>query len=71
MTKNYHLKNNVGSTKYIVNFHDGVKTHKDGSPFYDIGTFKNKKKRDAFIKELCKSGYVEKCLIPQTEELSA
>jgi hypothetical protein len=66
MRKNYYLMDNVGSTKYTVNFHDGVKTHKDGSPFYDIQLFKNKKKRDAFVKELCKTGYMERNLIPQT-----
>lgn len=66
MRKNYYLMDNVGSTKYTVNFHDGVNTHKDGSPFYDIQLFKNKKKRDAFVKELCKTGYMERNLIPQT-----
>lgn len=46
-----------GNIKYTVSFHDGVKTHKDGSPAKDIATFKNKKKKEAFIKELIQQGY--------------
>jgi len=38
----------VGDVKYIVSWHDGVKVHSDGSPFYDIQTFKNKKKMQRF-----------------------
>jgi hypothetical protein len=51
---------NVGSTKYLLNYHDGVKTHKDGSPFYDIELFKNKKKMELFIETLASQGYVER-----------
>lgn len=45
---------NVGTTKYVVSYHNPKqpKYHPDGSPFFDIRTFKNKKKKDAFIKEL-------------------
>jgi len=42
---------NVGTAKYVVNYYNGKK-HKDGSDFYDIATFKNKRKKDNFIKEL-------------------
>jgi hypothetical protein len=49
---------NVGTVKYLVNYYDGVQTHKDGSPFYKIETFKNKKKMNAFIKKLKNAGYV-------------
>lgn len=63
MTKSYYLMDKVGSAKYTVNFHDGVKTHEDKSPFYDIKLFKNKKKRDAFVKDLCETGYMEKSSI--------
>lgn len=51
---------NVGRSKYLVNFHDGAKTHKDGSPFYDIRIFKNKKAKNKFIDELREQGYVER-----------
>jgi len=45
--------------KYVVNCHDGEATHRDGSPFFDINIFRNKKKLDAFVKGLQKDGYVE------------
>jgi hypothetical protein len=55
--KKYNTQINVGKVKYLVNYHDGKKTHKDGSPFFDIETFKNKKLFFDFIKELKKQGY--------------
>lgn len=48
---------NVGEAKYVVNHHDGVKTHKDGSPFYDIALFSNMRKFENFMKGLIKKGY--------------
>ncbi len=50
---------NIGRAKYTVSAHDGVQTHKDGSPFFDIEIFSNKKKRDAYIKKLVSEGYKE------------
>jgi hypothetical protein len=50
----------VGTTKYMVNFHDGKSKHKDGSDFYDMRTFRNKKSLNKFISELKKGGYVER-----------
>jgi hypothetical protein len=58
--KTFYLMFNVGKVKYLVNFHNGIKTYKDGSPFFDIGCFKNKKKLNAFIKDLKKDGYTER-----------
>lgn len=55
--KVFNEQENVGKAKYVVNFHDGVKQHKDGSPFFDIKIFKNKKKKGAFIKYLKAQGY--------------
>lgn len=57
-SKEYYIQNNVGDSKYVVNYHDGKKTHKDGSKFYDMKSFTNKLKRDEFIKELNESGRV-------------
>lgn len=57
MNKVYYVMQNVGTVKYLLNFHDGVKTHKDGSPFFDIATFKNKKLLNNRVKELHKEGY--------------
>jgi len=58
--KTYSLQYNIGKAKYVVNHHDGVKTHPDGSPFFDIAIFHNKRKRDKFISDLKKQGYTEK-----------
>ena len=49
---------NVGKVKYVVNFHDGVKKHKDGSDFFDIECFKNKNSFMKFVKDLEKQGYL-------------
>lgn len=56
--KKYYIMLNVGSIKYIVNFHDGKKRHKDGSEFYDIAIFSNKKKMQEFEKKLLAEGYI-------------
>ena len=47
----------VGRSKYVVNFHDGKKKHDDGSDFYDIKIFKNKKKLADFENDLKALGY--------------
>ena len=51
---------NIGKVKYVVNFHDGIKTHNDGSIFFDIRCFKNKIKMNDYIKSLLKENYLEK-----------
>lgn len=58
-SKNFNTKYNVGRAKYVINYHDGKKTHKDGSPFYDIATFKNMKDFLAYKKKLNSEGYKE------------
>ena len=58
--KTFNTMNNIGTAKYVVNYHDGVSTHKDGSPFFGIAIFRNKKKLNAFTKGLKAAGYVEK-----------
>lgn len=58
--KLYYERMNVGKAKYTVNYHDGVKTHRDGSAFYDLAIFKNKKDLQDFISKLSKEGYKEK-----------
>jgi len=50
MSKCY-LQENIGRSRYVVNYHDGEKMHKDGSPFYDIKIFRNRKKARAFMTE--------------------
>jgi len=58
--KKFYMMDNVGRAKYTVNFYDGKKKHSDGSEFYDIEIFKNKRKRDDFVESLIKDGYTER-----------
>jgi len=58
--KTFHSMQNIGKVKYLINYHDGIKTHNDGSRFFNITAFKNKKKAAAFEKELVNQGYIEK-----------
>tara|TARA_S200002703_G_scaffold159548_1_gene173412 strand:- start:323 stop:508 length:186 start_codon:yes stop_codon:yes gene_type:complete len=60
MLKTYYTQQNIGKAKYCLNYHDGKTEHKDGSPFFDIYIFTNKKKLEAKIKELESEGYVKK-----------
>jgi len=55
--KRFHLTNNVGKSKYVVNYHDGAKKHKDNSPFFDVAIFKNKMSLNEFIDKLVGLGY--------------
>lgn len=57
--KRFYIQNGIGKAKYIVNHHDGTKTHKDGSAFFDISIFKNKKELAKFTNNLRKNGYTE------------
>ena len=55
--KQYHIMYGVGTAKYLLCFHDGEKTHADGSPFFDVNIFRNKRKLTARVKELEGQGY--------------
>ena len=56
--KVFYVQNNIGRAKYVVNYHDGIKKHEDGSEFYNIAIFKNKDKLGTFIMGLIFNGYV-------------
>lgn len=58
-TKKYHIMYGIGKAKYVVSHWDGIKTHKDGSSFYDVTIFKNKQKLGNFVNNLRKDGYQE------------
>ena len=58
--KTFYQLNNVGKAKYTINFHDGIQTHKDGSPFFAIAIFRNKKKLKKFADNLISQGYKER-----------
>lgn len=57
LNKSYNVMYNVGKVKYLVNYHNGIKFHKDNSKFYDIKPFSNKKELNKFIKQLDSEGY--------------
>jgi hypothetical protein len=58
--KTYYRRDNIGKAKYTISFHDGIQTHKDGSPFFGIEIFKNLKDLKAFEKKLIAEGYTER-----------
>lgn len=58
--KDYYVRSGIGKARHVVNFHDGEKTHADGSKFYDIRILNNQRERDAFITELRRAGYEER-----------
>ncbi len=58
----------IGSSKYSISSHDGVKTHKDGSDFYDIKIFKNKVDLEKGIKDFKSKGFIEESVIKESEE---
>ena len=55
--KTFNIMCGIGKAKYVVNYHDGIKKHDDGSKFFDIKIFTNKKSAFAFIEELENEGY--------------
>lgn len=57
--KRFNTQMNIGCAKYVVNHHDGEKKHADGSDFFDIATFKNKKPFNSFVKNLVSQGYTQ------------
>jgi len=59
MKKCFYLLDGIGKAKYTVNFHDGHSKHKDGSDFFDMKIFRNKRIRDQFIRNLVRDGYKE------------
>jgi len=58
--KEFNLMYNVGRAKYVINYHNGKRFHIDGSRFFDILLFRNKRKFDNAIKTLLADGYAEK-----------
>ena len=58
--KKYYVQKGIGKAKYVVMYHNGRKKHKDGSAFYDIKIFKNKKDLGNFENKLLKLGYRKK-----------
>ena len=57
MTPHFYRQDGIGTAKYTVSYHNGTDKHKDGSPFYGIALFKNKKRLDRFVNQLTEEGY--------------
>jgi hypothetical protein len=55
--KTFYWQGNVGRARYLLSFHNGTDRHTDGSPFFGVKIFKNKKKLYACIADLLKEGY--------------
>lgn len=56
--KTFNMLENVGKVRHVVSFHDGVKTHQDNSPFFDVRTFGRKRDANKFARALETDGYV-------------
>ena len=57
--KRYNVKQNIGKSKFVVDFHDGKKKHRDGSDFFDMKIFNNKKDLEKFEKKLKTKGFIK------------
>ena len=59
MKKQYRYSPAIGKARHVVSSHDGVQTHKDGSPFFGIKICKNKRALAKHINQLRREGYTE------------
>ena len=59
MSKRYNIMHGIGKAKYVINYHDGIKKHEDGSDFYDIKICKSMKEVAKFTCSLDSKGYKE------------
>jgi hypothetical protein len=57
LRKRFYQQDRVGSAKYTISYHDGKSKHEDGSDFYDIKTFRNKRDLNQFRQKLLAEGY--------------
>lgn len=57
MAKTYTYRQNVGKARHVISYHDGLKTHGDGSPFFDVRIYSRKRDAQAFVRSLEAQGY--------------
>ncbi|MFZ4546813.1 MAG: hypothetical protein ACOYN4_05240 [Bacteroidales bacterium] len=57
--KTFSINYNVGRSKYLVSFKNGIDKYKDGSDCLNINIFSNKKKMGKFISQLTTEGYIK------------
>lgn len=55
--KTYNVRTNIGKCKYAVYYYDEESKYPDGSPFYDLAVFQDKKKLKEFTDKLKAEGY--------------
>ena len=55
--KTYRDNPQIGNVRHSVSFHDGTKTHPDGSPFFDLRIFTRQRDKEAFVRQLTRAGY--------------
>ena len=67
--KLYYTLDGVGKAKYTVSSHDGVATHKDGSPFYGIAIFSNKRERDKHVRHLIDTGHTPRSFVSTSKQV--
>lgn len=58
--KEFYVRDRIGMARHVVNHHDGVKTHPDGSKFFDLTICRNKRNLKKFVADLRRQGYVER-----------
>ena len=58
--KKYTINPQIGKVKHSISWHDGIQKHKDGSDFYGIKIFKNKKDLIIFEKSLISQGNINR-----------
>jgi len=72
--KRFRQQDGIGKAKYTISYHDGKQKHKDGSDFFGIQIFKNKKDLETFRNALLKKGYIEESvneyIEPQTKKIA-
>ena len=68
--KRFNTNYGVGKSKYVVNYHDGVKKHKDGSDFFDVQIFKNQNDLEAFKKALLQKGFVAESVVNEDRNMN-
>jgi len=56
--KRFYTQYGVGHVKYLVSYHNGIDKHSDGSDFFNVALFKNKKKLKVFTDNLKNNGYI-------------
>lgn len=57
MQKKYYTMYNVGKAKYLINYFDGESFYPDGSEFYGVKIFSNKREFERELRRMEKEGY--------------